>query len=66
MWYGVAMKKTPTKLVLRSQTVRVLTNLDLTHAVGGLDSGNPQCPKIFDTGDAVCDTDARITTANHH
>jgi hypothetical protein len=61
------MKKTPTKLVLRSQIVRVLTNLDLTHAVGGLDSGDARCPKIFDTGDVACDTGARIvTTATHH
>ncbi len=51
------MKKTPRKLVLRSQTVRALTDIDLTHALGGLNSGNPTCPKIFDTGHRTCDTD---------
>jgi len=54
------MKKTPRKLVLRSQTVRVLANIDLTHAVGGLTSNNTRCTKIFDTGDRACDTDGFI------
>jgi hypothetical protein len=58
------MKKTPTKLALRSQTIRMLANIDLTYAVGGLDSGNAQFLHVFDTGDKACDTDARaIATA---
>lgn len=49
------MKKTPKKLVLRSQTIRVLANLDLVHAVGG-DSGNARCPALADSGDVACTT----------
>ena len=50
------MKKTSRKLVLRSQTLRVLADIDLTRAVGGLDSGNMQCPAAVDSGAAVCPT----------
>jgi hypothetical protein len=50
------MKKTPRKLVLRSQTLRTLTHLDLASAVGGLNSGNAPCPAVADTYDAVCPT----------
>jgi hypothetical protein len=50
------MKKTPPKLVLRSQTLRVLADMDLVRAVGGLDSGNAPCPRVADTGDAACPT----------
>ena len=50
------MKKTPRKLVLRSQTLRVLHNVDLTRAVGGLDSGVAACPAAADSGPAVCPT----------
>jgi hypothetical protein len=48
------MKKASRKLVLRSQTLRVLENIDLGRAVGGLDSGAAACP----TGHAAAaDTD---------
>lgn len=50
------MKKPPRKLVLRSQTLRMLVNIDLARAVGGLNSDNAQCPAIADTGDAACPT----------
>jgi len=50
------MKKTPRKLVLRSQTLRVLVDLDLAHAAGGLGSGNAPCPALVDTGAAACPT----------
>lgn len=50
------MKKTTRKLVLCSQTLRVLANVDLARAVGGLDSGNVQCAAVADTGDAACPT----------
>jgi hypothetical protein len=50
------MKKTPRKLVLRSQTLRALADVDLTGAVGGLNSGNAQCPVVADTGDIACPT----------
>jgi len=50
------MKKTPRKLVLRHQTLRVLVDLDLAHAAGGLGSGNAPCPAVLDTGAAACPT----------
>jgi hypothetical protein len=50
------MKKTPRKLVLRSQIVRMLADLDLTRAAGGLHAGTAQCPVAADTGDADCPT----------
>jgi hypothetical protein len=46
------MKKTPQKLVLRIQTLRVLNNIDLVRAVGG-DSGNT---RLADSGDVDCTT----------
>ena len=50
------MKKTPRKLGLRSQTLRVLANIDLVRAIGGADSVNIQCPAVVDTGDKACPT----------
>jgi len=50
------MKKTPRKLVLRTQTLRVLVDMDLTRAVGGLASGNALCPAVADTGRVDCPT----------
>jgi hypothetical protein len=52
------MKKTSRKLVLRSQTLRVLHDVDLTRAVGGLDSGDASCPTghAADSGAAACTT----------
>jgi hypothetical protein len=49
-------KKAPRKLVLRSQTLRVLANIDLSRAIGGADSVNAQCPAIADTGRVACPT----------
>jgi len=49
-------KKSPRKLVLRSQTLRVLADLDLSRAVGGFDSGNAPCPAVVDTGLVACPT----------
>lgn len=59
------MKKTPRKLVLRGQTLRVLTDIDLDRVAGGLDSGDLQCPAIVDSGRVDCPTWAAVvaTTA---
>jgi hypothetical protein len=38
------MKKPTKKLVLRSQTVRTLSDIDLTAVAGGADSGDIYCP----------------------
>jgi hypothetical protein len=57
------MKKTPRKLVLRSETLRTLNNMDLARAVGGIDSGNAQCTALFDTGAKACEAPAVIVTA---
>jgi hypothetical protein len=62
------MRKTSRKLVLRSQTLRVLHNVDLTRAVGGLDSGGGTCLVVADSGVAACPTghaDAIATAACH-
>jgi len=50
------MKKTPPKLVLRSETLRTLANMDLARAVGGFDSGGIQCLVDAQTGDKQCQT----------
>jgi hypothetical protein len=50
------MKKTPRKLILRNQTLRVLANIDLAYAVGGFDSNDARCPAVADTGAAACPT----------
>jgi len=50
------MKKTPRKLVLRSQTLRMLANIDLARAAGGLDSDSAQCLAVADTGRVACPT----------
>jgi hypothetical protein len=52
------MKKTPRKLVLRSETLRTLANMDLMRAVGGVDSGAEQCPVAFDSGPKACEAAA--------
>jgi hypothetical protein len=56
------MKKTPRKLVLRSETLRTLADLDLSRAVGGLDSGVATCPNrdVVDSGPAVCEAPAIV------
>lgn len=60
------MKRTSRKLVLRSQTLRVLHNVDLTRAVGGIDSGIS--PVVADSGAAECPTGhaAAVATAACH
>lgn len=45
-------KKIPQKLVLRGQTLRVLADIHLSNAVGGLDSDN--CMAVADTGRVDC------------
>ena len=57
------MKKTPRKLVLRTETLRALANIDLARAVGGAESGANQCSPAFDTGRVACQTgtDAVVT-----
>lgn len=52
------MKKTPRKLVLHRETIRTLPGMDLTHVVGGFDSGDFQCPVALDTGLVACATGA--------
>lgn len=51
------MKKTPRRLVLRSETLRALANVDLSVVLGG-DSGDVQCPNqlraLVDSGDVQC------------
>jgi hypothetical protein len=56
------MKKTPRKLVLCSETLRTLANMDLTRVVGGFDSGEFQCPNrgVVDSGPAVCESPALV------
>lgn len=49
-------KKTPRKLVLRGQTLRMLADIDLAHAVGGFDSGNAPCRVVADTNPVDCPT----------
>lgn len=40
------MKKSTKKLVLRSQTVRTLSDVDLVGVAGGADSGDIYCPTV--------------------
>jgi len=54
--------------MLRSQTLRVLADINLTRAVGGFDSGNGQCQAAVDSGAAACTTTlaaAAATAACH-
>jgi hypothetical protein len=62
------MKKTPRKLVLRSETLRTLANRDLVRIVGGFDSGDKVCegPAVFDTGAAACEGPAVIIATAAH
>ena len=55
------MKKSTRKLVLRSETLRALVNIDLARAVGGadadvFDSGAKQCPNqaLAESGAKQC------------
>ena len=58
------MKRTPRKLVLRSETLRTLANMDLMLAVGGNDSGAEPCPALLDTGDKACEGPAIADTGD--
>lgn len=58
------MKKASRKLVLRSETVRTLANLELARAVGGVDSAAFQCPAaVADSGRIQCPAQAAVVTA---
>jgi len=53
------MKKASRKLVLRSETLRTLANMELARAVGGVeavavDSGRIQCPALQAVATAAC------------
>jgi hypothetical protein len=52
------MKKISRKLVLRSETIRMLANMDLARAVGGFNSNATQCTAFFDSDPKACQTDA--------
>jgi len=54
------MKKTPRRLVMRSETLRTLATMDLARAVGGVDSGAAPCAAIYDTGRVACPSDAAV------
>jgi hypothetical protein len=54
------MKKTPRKLVLRSEILRTLANMDLMRAVGGIDSGAEKCLALLDTGLKACPTGVAV------
>jgi hypothetical protein len=57
------MKKTPRRLVLRSETLRTLANLDLARAVGGIDSGAAPCAAVSQSGDKQCTGGAAVVIA---
>lgn len=57
------MKKTSPKLFLRSQTLRTLTTIDLSRAMGGGDPVDPRGSAVVDSGDAACPT--TIPAAQH-
>ncbi len=51
MRYRVEMKKPTTKLVVRRETLRAMSNMDLARVVGGdvvmlFDSGDKNCPAL--------------------
>jgi hypothetical protein len=59
------MRKTARKLVLRSEALRTLTNMDLVRVIGGIDSGDNQYLQAWQTGDKQCDAPAfAIAIAN--
>ena len=57
------MKKTARKLVLRSETLRVLADIDLSRVMGGGDSRNGQHQGVVDSTAAVCTTTMVATAA---
>jgi len=58
--YHATMKRTRHKLVLRHETLRTLTNMDLSRALGGFDSGAEQCSAVPDSGSKYCESVAVI------
>jgi hypothetical protein len=50
------MKKTPPKLVLRIQTLRVLADIELSRAAGGQNSVDAPCTAVNDTNPRDCPT----------
>lgn len=57
------MKKTPRKLVLRSETLRALGRVELVRALGGSGSAALPCPGLMWSGDKACEAQAVATTA---
>lgn len=57
------MKKASRNLVLRSETLRDLSSMDLARAVGGFQSADKPCRLVvvYQTGDHQCPTPA-VTT----
>ena len=60
--YHAPMKKTPRRLVLHSETLRTLANMDLARAVGGVDS-DAAPPAAYDSGRIACATFAVVVIA---
>jgi hypothetical protein len=61
------MKRSMQKLVLRSETLRTLSNMDLARVAGGAQSGDKQCTYIYDSGDKACEAPVLVmATANCH
>jgi hypothetical protein len=56
-------KSAPRKLVVRGETLRAFTSLELRHAVGGGDSSPAVCSaRRFDSDPAICPTRAVTVT----
>jgi len=51
------MMKITRKLVLRGQTLRVLSHVDLARAVGGAASADVPCTALADSGAKACSTE---------
>ena len=58
------MKQASRNLVLRSETLRTLSNVDLVRAVGGFQSADKPCGLVvvYDTGEHAC-TERAVATA---
>jgi hypothetical protein len=56
------MKKASRNLVLRSETVRTLGNLDLSRVIGGGDAALQGPVRAFDTGIFACSNQAVIAS----
>jgi hypothetical protein len=59
------MKKANRNLLLRSETLRTLANMELARAIGGIDSGDFQCPAVAaaESGAFQCPYTAAVATA---